>query len=179
MELELNGWKVKLALVVLAVLIVAVPFARASKTNKDRAEDWHRRAVVAEEAVGGLRAVIAERSRALNERTIQANQLASRLDSNGVMLERSKVSVGTLTQRQRSLASENKRVTAERNRLVARLATLETLSGKLRLCSEDLASVLGSAKGKTAKAVIKEAQPRVESCRAVNASFDSYAEQAP
>src|SRR4029079_4337001 len=74
MELELNGWKVKAALIALLVVVVCAPFARASMSNKGRADDWHRRAVVAEEAVGGLRVVIAERSRVLNARTLQANQ---------------------------------------------------------------------------------------------------------
>ena len=33
MELDLQGWKVKLALVALVALIVAVPLARASHSN--------------------------------------------------------------------------------------------------------------------------------------------------
>lgn len=179
MELELNGWKVKLALIALVVVVVAAPLARASKSNKDRAEGWHRRAVVAEEAVGGLRAVIAERSRALNERTLQANQLASRLDSSGLLLEKSKDSVGTLAKRQRSLATENKRVAAERKQLATRLATLEALSAKLRSCTEDLTNAIGPATPKTAKAVFVKTKPLVASCRDANASFDKYLENAP
>lgn len=178
MELELHGWKVKVALVALVVLVVAVPLARASKSNKDRAEDWHRRAIVAEEAVGGLRAVIAERSRALNERTLQANRLASQLDSRGLLLEKSKVNVGTLTQRQQQLATENKRLTAERNRLRSRVATLEALGTKLRECTGELAEVVVSAKGKTAGAVTAKARPRVEGCRDLSTGFDTYMEQA-
>ncbi len=178
MELELNGWKVKLALVALVALVVAAPLARASMSNKSRAEDWHRRAVVAEEAVGGLRVVIAERSRALNERTVQANQLASRLDSNGTALEKTKSSVGTLTRRQRALSTENSRVKAERNKLRSRLATAEALGSRLSACSEDLAAVVASARGKTASTVAAKAQPRVESCRKVSASFDAYRENA-
>ena len=121
MELELNGWKVKAALIALLVVVVCAPFARASMSNKGRADDWHRRAVVAEEAVGGLRVVIAERSRALNARTLQANQLASRLDSRGMALQKTKVSVGTLTRRQRALTAENAAVKAERNKLRSQL----------------------------------------------------------
>lgn len=178
MELELNGWKVKLALVALVVLVVAAPLARASKSNKDRAEGWHRRAVVAEEAVGGLQVVIAERSRALNKRTLQANQLASRLDSNGMVLEKTKVNVGTLTKRQRELAAENSTVRAERNQLRSQLATAEALGAKLSACSKDLATVVGSAKGKTASAAAAKAQPLAESCRKASASFVAYLEQA-
>lgn len=178
MELELHGWKVKVALVALVVLVVAVPLARASKSNKDRAEDWHRRAIVAEEAVGGLRAVIAERSRALNERTLQANRLASQLDSRGLLLEKSKVNVGTLTQRQQQLATENKRLTAERTDSAhgsRRSRRSGRSSGNARA---SLAEVVVSAKGKTAGAVTAKARPRVEGCRDLSTGFDTYMEQA-
>ena len=86
MELELQGWKVKLALGALVLVVVAAPLIRAVYSNRGRAEDWHRRAVVAEESVTGLRVVIVERSRALNQRTVQANRLATRarLDQNGI-----------------------------------------------------------------------------------------------
>ena len=88
MELELDGWKVKAALVAVAVVVIAAPFVRATLSNKGRAEDWHRRAVVAEESVTGLRVVIAERSRALNQRTVPAKRLVSDLQSNGTALRR-------------------------------------------------------------------------------------------
>ena len=178
MELELNGWKVKLALVALLVVVVCAPFARASMSNKGRAEDWRRRAVVAEEAVGGLRLVIADRSRALNARTLQANQLASRLDSNGMVLQKTKGSVGTLTRRQSELTAENTRVKAERTKLRAQLATAEALASKLRACSEDLATTLEWSKGKKPAAVAAEARPLVQSCRKTTASLDAYLEQA-
>jgi hypothetical protein len=184
MELELNGWKVKVALVALVAVVVAAPFARASMSNKGRADDWHRRAVVAEEAVGGLRVVIAERSRALNQRTLQANQLAGRLDSNGMALEKSKLSVGALNRRQRALATQNTRakaettrVTAERNKARAQLATAETLGRKLSACTSDLATTLATAKGKNAAKVAADAQPLMESCRKVSASFQAYLEK--
>ena len=177
MELELNGWKVKVALVALLVVVVAAPIARASMSNKGRADDWRRRAVVAEEAVGGLRVVIAERSRALNQRTLQANQLATRLDSNGMVLEKTKGSVGTLTRRQRQLTVENTVVKAERNKLRSRLATAQALASKLRACSDDLAAVVTSAKGKKAATVTARAQPLVEGCRKASTSFQAYLEQ--
>ena len=37
MELELQGWTVRLALAVLALFVVAAPLARAVYTNRDRA----------------------------------------------------------------------------------------------------------------------------------------------
>lgn len=177
MELELNGWKVKAALIALLVVVVCAPFARASMSNKGRADDWRKRAIVAEEAVGGLRVVIAQRSRALNERTVQANQLASQLDSRGMALQKTKSSVGTLTRRQRALTNANTRVTTERNQLRSRLAKAEALASRLRACSENLAAVVASATGKKAAAVTAKAQPLVDSCRKASAGFQAYLEQ--
>ncbi len=168
MELELHGWKVKAALVAVAVVVIAAPFVRATMTNKGRAEDWHRRAVVAEESVTGLRVVIAERSRALNQRTLQANRLVSELRSNGSALRRSKVSVGTLTRRQRQLAAENARIANERQRLRARLATLESIGSKLNACVKSRAA----AKGKRTVAA------RQQSCDRASASFAAYLERS-
>ena len=177
MELELNGWKVKAALIALLVVVVCAPIARASMSNKGRADDWRKRAVVAEEAVSGLQVVIAQRSRALNERTLQANQLAAQLDSRGMALQKTKSNVGTLTRRQRALATANARLTTERNQLRSRLARAQALASSLRACSEDLSSVVTSAKGKKAAAITAKAQPLVEGCRKVNAAFAAYLEQ--
>jgi hypothetical protein len=168
MELELHGWKVKAALVAVAVVVIAAPFVRATMANKSRAEDWHHRAVVAEESVTGLRVVIAERSRALNQRTLQANRLVSELQSNGSALRRSKVSVGTLTRRQRQLAAEKARVESERRSLRTRLATLESIGSKLDACVKSSAST----KGKRTVAA------RRESCSRVSASFAAYLERS-
>jgi hypothetical protein len=168
MELELEGWKVKAALAAVAVLVIAAPFVRANMSNKSRAEDWHRRAVVAEESVTGLRVVIAERSRALNQRTLQANQLVSRLQSNGTALRRSKVSVGALTRQQRRLATENTRLASDGRQLRARLATLESIASRLSACVKSRTS----AKGKRTVAA------RLQGCNDVVASFGAYLEQS-
>jgi hypothetical protein len=168
MELELHGWKVKAALVAVAVVVIAAPFVRATMTNKSRAEDWHRRAVVAEESVNGLRVVIAERSRALNQRTLQANRLVTQLRSNGSALRRSKVSLGTLTRRQRELTAENARVASERQKLRARVATLERIGSQLNACVKSRAS----AKGKRTVAA------RQQSCARASASFAAYLERS-
>ena len=172
MELELQGWKVKLALAAMAAVVVVLPFARAAMVNQGRAEDWHKRAVAAEESVGGLRAVIAERSRALNQRTIQANELAVRADANGTALRRSKVSVGALTQRQQELAREYARVAAERNKLRSRLATVERLGSTLSACAKGAGAPV---KGKRTTAAAKS---RLASCMRASASFDDYLRQA-
>ena len=172
MELELQGWKVKAGLVALAVVVIAMPFGCATRSNKARAEDWHKRAVVAEESVTGLRTVIVERSRALNRRTVQANELASRLRSTRAALRLSKVDVGALSRRQRALATENARIQSESRQLRARQATLARLASKLSACTRSLGGVLGSGRGK--RALAADARSRLASCTKVSASLDAY-----
>jgi hypothetical protein len=175
MELELQGWKVKAALVGLLILVVAAPLAHAVKANKDRAEDWHRRAVVAEESVTGLRVVIVQRSRALNRRTLQANQLVGRLHSNGMALRRSKVSVGALSRRQRDLSNENVRIESERRQLASQLATLARFGSTLSACTKSLGGTPVSAQGKRTTAAV--ARSRLAGCKKASARFDAYLEQ--
>jgi len=176
MELDLQGWKVKLALVALVALIVAVPLARASHSNKSRADDWRRRALVAEEAVAGLQVVIVDRSRALNQRTIQANRLATELDSNGLALRQSKSSIGSLSRRQKALASENARVRRANGKLDARAAALQRLGLTLNACTKDLAGVVAAPPAKR-KAAISDSRARLDACRRATASFDAYLER--
>ena len=173
MELELQGWKVKLALGALVLVVVAAPLIRAVYSNRGRADDWHRRAVVAEESVTGLRVVIVERSRALNQRTVQANRLATELDSSRTALQRSKVSVGTLTRRQRELANENARIAKERSKLQARQATLATIASKLSACTKDL----GATKAKRPTTVSASAPSSLASCKRAGATLDAYLAQ--
>src|SRR6476469_3308386 len=108
LTLEVGRWSVSvttLAVTVVFVLVVGMLF-NSVRTNNGRAEDWRRRAVAAEEVAGGLRVVLADRSRALNQRTRQANLMVDALASSRGALRQSKVSVGALTRRQRELANE-------------------------------------------------------------------------
>lgn len=150
MELELHGWKVRAALIALGVAIVAIPLLRAVEANKGRAEGWHRRAVVAEESVSGLRVVIADRSRALNRRTVQANRLVTQLHSNRASLQQSKVNVSSLTQRQKTLAKENARTETKLDALQSRTAALERIARHLDSCTNALLRASGPAAGKNA-----------------------------
>jgi len=171
MHVELDGWKIKAALIGLALLVVAVPFARASHANRSRADDWRKRALVAEESVAGLRVVIVERSRALNQRTRQANELATAARSRGDALRRSKASVGTLTTRQRALAKENASIAKEARALRTQLSSLEAIAAKLDAC----AVTAGAAPRKAASA---PAKARVAQCKRVAASYDAYRKQS-
>jgi chromosome segregation ATPase len=171
--LEPLSWKAKAALVALAVVIAVGTLGLVVRSNKDRAEDWHRRAIAAEESVGGLRVVIGERSRALNRRTAQANQLVSKLDSTRAALRRSKVSVGALTERQRRLSAENASIEKERRKLRTRQAALVTIASKLSTCTKSLGGGSSAAKGKNRVT----AASRLASCRRAGASLDAYLEQ--
>ena len=104
------------------VLVVGM-LANSVRKNNDRADDWQRRAVAAEEIAGGLRVVLADRSQALNERTRQANVLADTLASSRGALRETKSSVGTLARRQRQLATDKARVEAELRELRAQRAS--------------------------------------------------------
>jgi hypothetical protein len=184
LDLELEGWKIKAGLAALAVLVVLVPLALIVKTNRDRADDWRRRAVVAEESVTGLRMVIVARSRELNRRTVRANQLAGRAESNGVALRQTKLSVGSLTRRQRELASENARMASENARMASesrklrsQLVALERVGSTLSGCAKDLGAAAGSAKVKGQRTTAAFAKSRAASCRQASARFDGYLEQ--
>jgi hypothetical protein len=181
MEFELEGfegWKVKGALVALALFLVLAPAACAVKKNKDRAEDWHRRAVVAEESVGGLRAVIEQRSRALNQRTLQANRLVGRVNSRGKALRQSKASVGALAQRQRALTTENARIAKESRQAQARAATLQTIASRLAACANGLGSAV-QAPAKRPRKISPAVQSLLTSCRKSAGDLDAFLQQSP
>jgi hypothetical protein len=182
MEFELErfeGWKVKGALAALALLLVLAPAACAVKKNKDRAEDWHRRAIVAEESVGGLRAVIAQRSRALNQRTLQANRLVGRVNSSGKALRQSKASVGALARRQSTLTSENARIAKESRKAQAREATLETIASKLAACGKGLGSAVQAPVKRGRRAASPAVRSLLASCRKTGDDLDSFLRQSP
>jgi hypothetical protein len=176
MKLELEGWKIKVALVAVTLLVVMAPLGCAVRTNKQRAEDWHRRAVLAEESVGGLRTVIVERSRALNERTLQANLLASRLDSNRDALRQSKADAGSLARRQQDLAGKNTRLEKEALTLRSHQTALVTMTAKLSACTKRLAEAVGAATGKRARTVSADTQALRASCARASTNLDAYVE---
>ena len=83
LTLEVGRWSasvMSIAVTVVFVLVVGM-LAKSNWANNGRAEDWRARAIVAEEAAGGLRVVLADRSRVLNQRTRQANALIETLAS--------------------------------------------------------------------------------------------------
>ncbi len=116
-----------IAVTVVFVLVVGM-LAKSTWTNNGRAEDWRRRAIAAEEASGGLRFVLADRSRVLNQRTRQANALIETLASSRGALRETKSSVGALARRQRQLAGDYARAETERRKLAAQRAALASVA---------------------------------------------------
>ena len=92
LALEVGRWSVSvtmLAVTVVFVLVVGM-LLNSNRQNNNRAEGWRHRAVAAEEVARGLRVVIADRSKTLNQRTRQANVLAATLaSSRGKLTSRS------------------------------------------------------------------------------------------
>ena len=52
------------------------------------------------------------------------------------------------------------------------------LASRLSACSDSLAAVVTSAKGKKAAKIAAQAQPLVESCRKASTSFQAYRGQS-
>jgi hypothetical protein len=144
--LEIGGRSLSvraMAVTVVFVLVVGM-LATSLRKNNARAEDWRRRAVAAEEIIGGLRVVIAERSQALNARTVQANTLAAGLDTSRGALRETKSSVGSLTKRQQELAADKAETEKERQKLQTQQTALVSTAAALDACSEGLATLVQS-----------------------------------
>jgi hypothetical protein len=172
LTIEVGRWSASLTTIAVTLVFVLVVgmLANSVRKNNGRAEDWHRRAIAAEEIVGGLRAVIAERSRTLNQRTRQANLLVATLASSRGALRASKVSVGSLTRRQRQLATDRARAEAELRQLRTQRAALASVASALSACSQGLEAVAGSGKPKVRRSA-------VASCDRAQARFRAVLEQ--
>jgi chromosome segregation ATPase len=175
LTIEVGRWSASLTTILVTVVFVLVVgmLANSVRKNNDRADDWQRRAVAAEEIVGGLRVVLADRSRALNERTRQANALVDTLASSRGALRATKSNVGSLARRQRQLASDKARVEAELRKLRAQRATLRSVGSALSACSQDLESI-ATAKPRPSPATT---QSTIASCDRAQARFEAAQEQ--
>jgi hypothetical protein len=165
-----------IAVTIVFVLVVGM-LANSVRKNNDRADDWRRRAVAAEEVVGGLRVVLAQRSQALNQRTRQANELVSVVATSRGALRRTKSSVGALTQRQRQLASAYARAESERRTLAAQRAALASVASALSACSQGLAGIVAEAQRGKPKAVLGTAEPQVAQCSRARARLSTVLER--
>lgn len=166
LTLEVGRFSASVTSIVVGIVFVLVVgmLANSVRKNNDRADDWRRRSLVAEEAVGGLRVVLAERSRALNERTRQANLLIGTLASSRGALRETKVNLGSLERRQRQLANEKARAEAERRRLRAQRAALASVASTLSTCSQGLANAVAQAQRGKPKAVLAKTGPQLAQC---------------
>src|SRR5215510_11513056 len=180
LALEVGRWTVSLttvAVTVVFVLVVGMLF-NSTRQNNNRAEDWRRRAVAAEEAAGGLRVVIADRSKALNQRTRQANVLAATLASSRGKLRQSKSRAGALAVQQRQLASDFAQAETSRRKLAAQRAALASVATALSSCSQGLQSVVAAAQNGKPKAELAKAQPFLAQCNRARARLGAVRESA-
>jgi len=187
--LDLGRWSIPVFSVAatLVFVVVVAMLANSARTSNGRAEDWRRRAVATEELIGGMRVVIAQRSVALNERTLQANTLAGTLDSSRGALRDTKSSVGSLTRRQRQLAAEKARTEAELQRLRTQQArteaelqqlrtqqaSLASVASELDACSQGLETVVRTPKTKPATK-----KSRLADCGRARANLSAYSSGA-
>src|SRR5262245_23852175 len=166
LALEVGRWTVSLttvAVTVVFVLVVGMLF-NSNRTNNNRADDWRRRAVAAEEVAGGLRVVLADRSKALNQRTRQANVFAATLADSRGALRRSKSQAGALADQRRQLAGDFAQAETARRKLAAQRAALASVASALSACSQGLQSVVAAAERGKPKAELAKAEPFLTQC---------------
>jgi hypothetical protein len=166
LTLEVGRWSVSvttLAVTIVFVLVVGM-LLNSNRHNNNRAGEWRHRAIAAEEVAGGLRIVIADRSKALNQRTRQANVLAATLASSRGKLRQSKSRAGALAQQQRQLASDFALAETSRRKLSAQRAALASVASALSACSQGLQSVVVAAQSGKPKAALAKAHPFVTQC---------------
>ena len=180
LTLEVGGYSASVMSIAVGVVffLVVVMLLNSTRTNNARADDWRRRAVAAEEVAGGLRVVLAERSRTLNQRTRQANILIDTLASSRGALRSTKVSLGALSARQRQLASQTARTEAERRKLQAQRAALASVASALSACSQALAGVVSDAQRGQPKAALAKAEPHIAKCSRAQARLGTVLKQA-
>ena len=180
LTLEIGRWSVSvttLAATVVFVLVVGM-LLNSNRQNNNRAEDWRHRAVAAEEVAGGLRVVIADRSKTLNQRTRQANVLAATLASSRGKLRQSKSRAGALAEQQRQLASDFAQAETSRRNLAAQRAALASVASALSSCSQGLQSVVAAAQNAKPKAELAKAKPFVTQCNRARARLGAVRERA-
>ena len=180
LALEVGRWSVSvttLAVTVVFVLVVGM-LLNSNRQNNDRAEGWRHRAVAAEEVAGGLRVVIADRSKALNQRTRQANVLAATLASSRGKLRQTKSRAGALAEQQRQLASDFAQAETSRRKLAAQQAALASVASALSSCSQGLQSVVAAAQNGKPKAELAKAQPFLTQCNRARARLGAARESA-
>jgi ABC-type transporter Mla subunit MlaD len=166
LALEVGRWTVSLTTIAVTVVFVLVVgmLLNSNRTNNNRAEDWRRRAVAAEEVAGGLRVVLADRSKTLNQRTRQANVFAATLASSRGALRQTKSRAGALAQQQRQLASDFAQAETARRKLAAQRAALASVASALSACSQGLQSVVAAAQQGKPKAELAKAEPFLTQC---------------
>jgi len=140
-----RDWRLVAALSITGLLLlVAGWFAYAAHANEEAAGEWKQRSIELEEQVNGLRTLIGERSAQLNDRTRQANRLATNLRATRGALERSEGDVTSLARRQRELANEKAQLEDQRRALQQQAGALADIASRYISCKSSLIDVINA-----------------------------------
>jgi TolA-binding protein len=130
---RLRGCPASAITVVLAAVAGWAIFAMHA--NEQRARSWQRRAQKLEANSKQLEALLAARTRLLNERIDQLNRIAGKLKLSQVALNQSQGDVSSLEERQRQLANEKAQLQDQQR-------GLDNVAGAYVTCKQDLVQLL-------------------------------------
>jgi chromosome segregation ATPase len=167
-----------LGLVVLA-LVGAGWAAYTAYENGKAADRWQQRAIEYEEQVNGLRTLIGERSAQLNDRTRQANALASNLRSTRNKLRRSEGDVSSLSRRQRELANEKAQLQDERRSLQQQAGMLTEIASRYIDCKSSLIDVINSLIDEDYSTASYEIRLAQSYCDSASSALETYVNAYP
>jgi TolA-binding protein len=104
-------------------------------TNERRAVAWEHRARLLQANAAQLESLLAARTRLLNQRIDQMNNMARKLKSSQVALTQSQGDVSSLEERQRQLADEKAQLQDQQH-------LLDQVAGSYVTCKQDLIQLL-------------------------------------
>jgi septal ring factor EnvC (AmiA/AmiB activator) len=166
---------IALAAVVAAVLLVTAGGASyLAFVNRERADRWHVRAAALQRDLTELNDILVTRSDDLNERTAQANGLATKVENLQQAVNRSEKDVHSLERRQRQLANEKAQVEDQRGQLALQAATLQTVAQTYSDCSRGLSNLLQAVVYEDYGWISANADSIVATCNQAEAAFSAY-----
>lgn len=138
-----RNWVVGAAILILVLLVSAGALAGyVAWTNMVRADDWQARSARLQENVDALDEAVAERTKALNQRTTDLNAMAEKVADAERAIDRSEADVKRLERRQRKLAAEKADVEDARAALALQTAAIEDVASSYISCKNGLSQLL-------------------------------------
>jgi septal ring factor EnvC (AmiA/AmiB activator) len=172
--------KGRLLLTTLVAVVGGVLFVTAGGAsylafvNRERADRWEVRASALQRDLTDLNNILVTRSDELNERTAQANSLATKVETLQQAVNRSEKDVHSLERRQRQLANEKAQVEDQRGALALQAATLQTVAQTYSDCSHGLNNLLQAVVYENYGWINANADGIVATCNQAEAAFSAY-----